>query len=241
MDKFKATFYADLSSLKELIQSEKDLLISIPTPRKDYDLFWDQNYINISILDILNWAAFGFYEYFETDNICTEIHNAKKELISKKCINPQKYYYQVIECLDWICSKFEINNFEIKDFSSYRYLRHFLFDNEGYLDEEDIKDALKTGFRKIDLDLINAAEIGNGIECNRLISEGANYKIDPLDFTDVSLIIEILDGDLYFHTLNLISYLSEINKYDKNDYYEMLSSLYQVGVSNYILDIIIKE
>lgn len=241
MDKFKATYYADLSTLKELIHSEKDLLITIPTPGNDYDLYWGQNYIKISIIDILNWAVYGFYEYFETDNICTERYNAKKELISKKCINPQKYYYRIIECLDWICSKFEIKNFEIKDFSSYRYLRHFIFDNDGYLDEEEIKDALKTGFRKIDLDLINAAEIGNGIECNRLISEGANYKIDPIDFTDESLIIEILDSDLQFHTLSLISYLSEINKYDENDYYEMLSSLYQVGVSNYILDIIINE
>lgn len=233
-----SAYYADLNVIKRLVTKENDLHITIPIKDGYFALYWDKDYIEINILDILNWAAWGLYEYFETDKICRKMYNANKVQVLNDCINPAEYYKKVITCIEWICNKFSISNYNLKDYSQFRTLRHFIFDNEGWMDEDEINDALKKGFRQIDLDLINEAEKGNGIACYELIKKGAYYKIDPIDFTNESIIIEILASDLSFHTLHLISYLYNVGKFNSSDCYDMLSSLYQVGVSNYILDII---
>lgn len=236
---FKAAFYADLDTIKSLVQSKDDLIIKILVKDGDYKLYWDNDYFQISILDILNWAYYGFYEYIEQDNICSKLFNAKNELVKNDCINPQEYYYKVINCIEWICNKFSICNYQIKDYSQYRLLRHFLLDDENYLRGEFVDIALKEGYKQIDLDLINEAEKGNGIKCYELIKKGANHTIDPLDFSDESLIIDLLGSENSHEMLSLISYLSTESEYEYNKAYDMLSSLYNVGVGNYILDIVI--
>lgn len=233
-----SAYYADLYAIKRLVTKENNLQITIPIKSGDYALYWDKGYIEINILDILNWAAWGFYEYIERDKVCHKRYDANNVQTLNDCINPAEYYKKVVACIEWICNKFSIPNSNLKDYSQFRPLRHFIFDNEGWMDEDEINDALKNGFKQIDLDLINEAEKGNGIACYELIKKGANYKIDPIDFTDESIIVNILGSDLSYHFLNVISYLYNVGKFNSSDCYDMLSSLYQVGVGNYILDII---
>jgi len=236
-DKFEAAFYADLNLIKQLVKSKEDLRIAISVP-KDYEWMWNSQKVYTSVLDMLNWLAFGFYEYHNENEVCRNMFNAEGKQILKDCINPSIVYKNVIECINWICEKFSIINYDLKDYSQYRLLRHVFFDNEGWLDEEEIKEALQKGFRQIDLNLINEAEKGNGISVYTLVKQGANYKIDPDDDTDESSIVNILGSDLSFHSLELISYLCHRDSFSFSDSYDMLSSLYQVGVSNYILDIV---
>ena len=59
--KFEAAFYADLSLIKQLVKSKEDLIIAIPIS-KDYCIMWNNQSVSVSILDMLNWLVFGFYE-----------------------------------------------------------------------------------------------------------------------------------------------------------------------------------
>ena len=241
LELFKAAFYADLNVLQKLIVSEADMQIKLPLPDGDYKLFWNKSYLEIDVLDILNWAAFGFYEYIDEERICHRMYDAQGDQVLNDCINPSEYYDEVMYCIVWLCDKFGINNFQIKDYSKYRLLRHFLFDDENWLDENEMNEAIISGFKELDLNLINESEKGNGISSYNLIKKGANYKIDPVDFTDNSHIIDILGSDMSFNRLRLTSILCHKETFGKEDAYEMLPSVYQVGVSNYILDIVMTE
>lgn len=234
--KFEAAFYADLNKLKRLVRSKEDLKLAIPVP-KGYYWMWKNQNVYINILDILNWLAFGLYEYCSEKEICHNSYDAKGVQILNDCINPSVVYNDAINCINWICDKFSIKNYDLKDYSSFRPLRHCLLDEEGWLDEDEIKEALQHGYRQIDLDLINASEKCNGELVYALVKQGADYNIDPEDHTDESSIINILGSDLSFQMLPTISYHCRRDKFSFSDSYEMISSLYQVGVSNYILDI----
>lgn len=238
---FRAVFYADLNMLKKIIVNKADLRLEIPIPKGDYKMFWHKSYVEIDVLDILNWAAFGFYEYVNEKNISHRMFDSQNNLIINDCINPSEYYDRVMSCIAWLCDNFKINNYRIKDYSRFRLLRHALFDDENWLDEDEIKEALEKGYREIDLNLINEAEKGNGVSCYNLVQEGADYKIDPVDYSNRSHIVDILGDDLSFYMLRTISYLSDRIIWDESDAYYMLSSMYQVGVSNYILDIVMKD
>lgn len=235
--KFDAVFYTDLRLLKQLIKSKSDLTIAIPIPRHYYGM-WNNTHIYINILDILNWFAFWLYEYCDEYKIYHNFYNAKGNQILNDCINPSAIYNDTINCINWICDKFAIVNYDLKDYSKYRLFRHCLMDDEDWLDDDEIEEALKRGFRQIDLDLINESEKGNGIPVYSLMTKGANYKIDPIDYSDKSSIVEILGSDLSFNELSLISYLCRKDEFSFADSYNMLSCLYQTGVSNYILDIV---
>lgn len=236
-----AAFYADLNVLQKLIVSEADMQIKVSFPEGDYKLFWNKSYLEIDVLDILNWAAFGFYEYVNEISISHRMFDPKNNLIINDCINPSEYYDRVMSCIVWLCNNFKINNYRTKDYSRFRLLRHALFDDENWLDVDEMKLALEKGFREIDLNLINEAEKGNGVSCYGLIQKGADYKIDPVDCSNRSHIEDILGNDLSFYMLRTISHLSDRTIWNESDAYQMLSSLYQVGVSNYILDIIMTE
>ncbi|NLA25066.1 MAG: hypothetical protein GX879_08885 [Bacteroidales bacterium] len=235
---FKASFYADLPVIKRLVKTESDLQIKIPIKEGDYALYWNGNFVLISILEVLNWSAFGFYEYIEENILCHRMFDTNNVQILNDCINPSEYYKNILNCIEWICNKFSIHNYHLKDYSYYSPLSRFLFDDEEYLIDDEIVEALKDGFCQIDLDLINVAAKGNGIASYELIKKGANYNIDPLDYTNESLIINILESNNSFHMLRTISYLSHKESFRIHEPYEVLSSLYQVGVGNYILDII---
>lgn len=238
---FMAAFYADLDVLQKLIGNEGDIQVRIPILSKELEDCWGNEYVEINVLEILNWAAYGFYEYFDEDNLCVINSYAKDNQVIKTCIDPSEYYSKVMACIVWLCDNFRINNYTIKDYSRYRLLRHVICDDENWLDEDEMKEAFKKKYREIDLSLINEAEKGNGMSCYSLVQKGADYKIDPVDFTEESAIVDILGSDISFHRLGMISYLSDRNKWDETDAYDMLSSLYQVGVSNYILDIVMTK
>ncbi len=236
---FKATFYADLTEIKKLVKSKNDLQIKIPIKEGDYHVYWEEDFVSISLLDILNWASFTFYEYSHLNKTCHKMINANNVEILNDCINPKKHFKNILNCIVWICNEFSITNYHLKDYTSYSVFGRFLFSDQNYLDDDEIKESLESGFRLIDLDLINKAIKGNGKACYELIKKGADYKIDPLDYSSYSLIYETLSSDNSFHTLQVISYLCHKKQFYNYDPYEMLSSLYNSGVSNYILDIIL--
>lgn len=235
---FKAVYYADLPAIKRLVKTKDELQIKIPVKEGDYYLYWENEFVSINILDILNWAAFGFYEYVDEISLCHKIFDANDIQILNDCINPSKYYQKVINSIEWICNKFSIVNYQLNNYSYYSPFSRFLFYDQAYLSDDEMSEIMQNGFRQIDLDLINTAMKGNGMACYELVKKGADYTIDPLDYSNSSLIVDALGSDNAFHQLQVISYLCHKERFNTYEPYEMLSSLYQVGVGNYIMEIV---
>lgn len=237
---FRAVYFAEIESLKTLVKTVDDFNISIAFPKdthQEYKIYWETECIRINILHLLNWMNYTFYEYFDSEETSYQLfyHEKLKYTVS---FNPALHYKNTIACLEWICNTFGINNYYIKDYSRYRLLRSFVFEEDYWLSDDDMKDALDKGFQQLDLDLINQAEIGNGIKVYDLIKKGANPAINPIDLEEVGSIYSIIESDFLFHKLETKKYLGEKDIFkDENSYY-MLESLYKAGVSNYILDII---
>lgn len=217
---FKAAYFGNLASLQELIVSQFDLEILVLSKLESYGF-------TIKVVDILNWWAWGIYEF-----------NCWPNLIDKQTpVNLTTHYKNIITCLDWLCQKFQLSNIKLKDYSHFRGLRHCLDKEDNWLDEDEMNEALNLGYRQIDLDLINACEKGNAIEVYTLLRAGANYKIDPWDDSE-SLIAEILETDCSLQLFDCIYYLKDKDSFSADNMSDMLSSLYQVGVGNYIWNIL---
>ena len=236
---FKAVYFSELETLKKLLLNPKDLVIKIPFPENenDYKLYWEAEHIEINILDILNWTNYAFYEYFEVEKTGYKCVSADST-VYEVTFNPSIHYKNTIECLEWVCSTFAIDNYYLTDYSKFRLLRHFIFDGDYWFAQYEIDEALESGFKQIDLDLINQAELGNSIKVYQLTLEGANPNIDPIDFSDESCIYHILDSDFQYHKMMTKKLIGERQFFETENCYKMLESLYQAGVSNYILDII---
>ena len=118
-------------------------------------------------------------------------------------------------------------------------MRSFIELDDFYLDEDEIKEALEEGYKKIDLDLINYAEKGNAIKVWELLKQGANHLIDPFDNNQIGLIHDVLGSDSSFHGIMNLQHVCHEKDFDPKERYSMLSDLYQSGVSDYILEMIL--
>lgn len=236
---FKAAYYAELDVLKELIRNKEDLIIHIPTPGGSYDHMWVNKQVKISVLDILNWSNYGYYQWYDKE-LYTQRSIYSKGVIDEISFNPAFFYQKIIDCIEWVCDKFKIlDNYQLKDISKYRALRHFLGEKENWLNDEEMQEYLSKGFLKLDLDLINEAEKCNGMAVYQLMKAGASPYIDPIDNEpEESSIFFILDSSHRVYAIQSIGYLCDEKGFDSSDCYHMLASLYQFGVSKYILDII---
>ncbi len=236
---FKAAYYADLDALKGIITNKEDLMIRIPTSCGSHNSNWENQEVKISVLDILNWSNYGYYQWYDKE-IFTQRSIDNKKVIHEISFNATLFYQKIIDCIEWICHTFKISdNYQLKDISKYRALRHFLGEEENWLDDEEMQEYRSMGFLKSDLDLINEAERCNGITVYHLMKEGASPYIDPMDNKpDESYVFFMLDTSCSLYAIQSIGYLCDEIGFDPSDCYHMLASLYQFGVSQYILDII---
>jgi len=237
---FKAAYYANLDDFKKMIGKKDDLIIRIPTPSGSYDSYWENKEVKVNLLDILNWSNYAYYEWFERE-LLTQSSIDKNGIISHEIsFNASLFYRKIIDCIEWICNEFKIvDNYRLKDYSQYRALRHFFDADENWLDENDMHNYLAEGYRKIDLDLINEAEKGNGIAVCHLMKAGANPDIDPIDKDpEISCVLDMHESASGINLAECIGYICDESGFDKKDCYHMLSCLYQSGISQYVLDII---
>ena len=201
------------------------------------DYFGAKNILKSSIIDILNWQNFVFYEYFNDQQTSyRSIDRYKAEY--QVSFNPSLHYKNAINWLHYFCGLFEIANYKIVHYSKFRLLRHLLFFDENWLDQDEIVDAIARGFKQIDLDLINEAEKGNAIKVYELVQTGADPDIDPTDSSTISCLLGIIGSDWEYHTMLTKQTIGDKELFDSKEPYEVLESLYQAGVSKYILDIV---
>lgn len=101
-----------------------------------------------------------------------------------------------------------------------------------------MKEALDRGFKQIDLDLINESEKGNAKQVYQLMLKGANSYINPIDISDESCFENIIGSDWQYHSMLTKKIIGEKDSFDSKNCYGIIESLFQAGVSNYILDIV---
>lgn len=147
----------------------------------------------------------------------------------------RRKYYDAVECLEVLCDKFEINNYKLVDYSAFRPLRHVLSEEDEYLDDDQIAQYISEGFRKIDLDLINYG--GNAPACWKLIKEGANPNIDPIDGLERGVAIDIVDYSPSFYCFFLDNFVQK-GIYPNMGCVDMLADLYKTAMTDYIGDIL---
>jgi hypothetical protein len=124
---FKAAYYANLEDLKKLIKAKGDLIIHIPTPGGSYNLYWQNGKVVVSLLEILNWSNYAYFDCFERDILSYKLLNKENECTYSVSFNPSIFYRKVINCIEWICHEFKIfDNYILKNYSKYRALRHLL-------------------------------------------------------------------------------------------------------------------
>ncbi len=218
---FYAAYFVQKDKLRSLIATHEDLLIRIQVWEKDArKYFWPTYYIEVSVIDLLSWVTHSLYRYA----------TGEEEGMRRK-------YYDAVECLEVLCDKFEINNYKLVDYSAFRPLRHVLSEEDEYLDDDQIAQYISEGFRKIDLYLINYAERGNAPACWKLIKEGANPNIDPIDGLERGVAIDIVDYSPSFYCFFLDNFVQK-GIYPNMGCVDMLADLYKTAMTDYIGDIL---
>jgi hypothetical protein len=230
---FSAAYYADIKQLKIILQSVDDLHISLKVPAGDYCSLWKDNKIDLSVLDILNWHSYAFWNDYET----TSYKVGSRPIDYATGFNPSGFYCRVLEAIEWLCHAFQIkSNYALKDYSHYQFFQNCT--GENWLDEDEVKELLLKGFRRIDIDLANAAQAGNGQQVYTLLKQGASAAVDLFDEKPyVGTVYDSLVSSASYNGIETIKYLND-ETFRSGECYPMLSSLYQIGVNEYILDIL---
>jgi hypothetical protein len=233
MQLFRAAYYADIKQLKIILESVEDLHISLKVPSGDYCSLWKDDKIDVSVLDILNWHSYAFWDDYEIKSYKVN----GRPIDYAIGFNPSAFYYRVLEAVEWLCRTFQIKgNYALKDYSHYQLLQNCT--GENWLDEEEVEELLFKGFRRIDIGLVNAAEAGNAKQVYALLKQGASVAIDLFDEKPcVGTVYDSLASDASYNGIQTIKYLNE-QAFNSEECYSMLSGLYQNGVNEYILDVL---
>ncbi|MFP4023995.1 MAG: hypothetical protein ACLFVR_05665 [Thiohalospira sp.] len=224
---FYAAYFSESENLEQLIQSEKDCVLSIPIPYDQW--YWHpQKTIEFTVFEILRMNL--------------EIWSYSKE----KKDHAKQYYAHTQECIKIINNKFGSNNKipEINYFKFYKLLWALGEDEEWY-EGEQFNELLAIGANEIDIHLYNCAQKRNTEKVLVLLKQGANPYIQFEDEKQYknSLILDSLVSELDFQATH---HNSIVNKYLKHgssifmneEIHEYLTSLYGYSSSVYTLDLI---
>lgn len=234
---FKAAFFAEFDIVRKLLKTKDDLYIKIAQP-EGYGYPFSNSIVNVNVLDVLNWGYYGLYKYCNKKMVCVEVkyHDQTQK---SYCVNIKRHITSLINCINYICERFLISNFYLKDYSYYRPLMYTLDDDEEWFGTfEEISEVIEYGYANKDIDLMNYAIKGNGIKCYELIKEGAKSRVKNRYAEDEYSIEDNLHFRNGIKYNDLIEYLSEKEKFNPNNIYYMLETIHSVGVSSYILDIL---
>jgi hypothetical protein len=128
------------------------------------------------------------------------------------------------------------------DYNKYYNLNNTIGDDEDYLSDDEIAQYLTEGYRLIDLQLVNYAHKRNEAEVRKLIAQGANPNIDPLDRSSQSIALDSLGADESLAFMQYIAYRKDgyNENYPNKEIMDMLAILYDMGSSGRLTRIIVE-
>lgn len=159
---FLAAFFGDLGALKELVKSEADFTIRF---RPEYDSF-NFEYTKSAVIELPELMQLLLDAWYDQRN---HTDNYRE---SRFC---GKEVYDKVVALDaWLQQTFSGYKRSPVDYEKYYFIYGCKNTNEYYYDPEDMRAFEAAGVRRIDLDLVNAAEKGRRQEVIDLLTMGGN-------------------------------------------------------------------
>ncbi len=224
-----AAYYAEIDTLNRLIKSTNDLNFELDLG--DRYPYQKGNIMKLSVFHILEM---NLHAWKDTKHLT--------ELKHKKNINPKANYEKSLDCITILANQFPDYTITTIEYQKYIQLIYDLDESNQWIDDETMQEYELEGYRRIDLELINAGIIRNEKKLIELLEQGASPMIDPFDKTDVSALIDSLESadSFYFidFTYDHLNKINSLDKIDKRKPIDLLKDLYGCASSARILDII---
>ncbi len=224
-----AAYYAEIDTLNTLIMSTDDL---------DFELDLGDRYPyqkgNIMKLSVFHILEMNLQAWLNIKNL-TELKNEKN-------INPKAFYEKTLDCVIILAKRFPNYKITTIEYQKYIQLIYELDELNHWINDETMREYELEGYRRIDLELINAGMSRNEKIMITLLEQGANPMIDPFDKTEVSALIESLTVADSFYFIDL-SYthlykIKSLDTVDKRKPIDLLKNLYGCASSSRMLNII---
>ncbi|TAN11670.1 MAG: hypothetical protein EPN37_17100 [Chitinophagaceae bacterium] len=221
---FLAFYFSDLGKIEEVVNSENDLTFTFPFPEGYYH--WSPlKEITITAGEIVQMTLDAWFD-------CKEM----KTLTHYPEIHPKEIYERTLLVKEWL-EEFMKEKLKEMEYEKYYKFIYALDEDWEWIDEEEMQEFLKEGYRKIDLELINFSQKRNNTKVKELLREGANPNIDPADKMEESEILDFLISKSSFQSLSYDPCFTEFEekRYDgfqDETEYRMISYLYGVASSD---------
>ena len=225
---------ANVKGIKSNILTADDLFIHINHPNS---YFPEIVKINVSELLLMNIDFFECFKY-------------KTKLDHNDSINPKEFYQHSKEAFTYLKEKFpyideKVNYVKYTDFT----YPDFDEDYKWYYDDE-VESFINAGFRKIDIELIEAAVLRKSTEVVQLLKQGANPLIEVEEIGCGSEVLDCVGSeDSYYFSCHYIPVLDTFFetkiKLSKKRMNELVGSLcsgasaaciYNIILTNYNID-----
>jgi len=227
---FLSIYFSDIESIKKLLNSKEDLLFTVNVPEGYFA--WQSGEFRISAVEII----------LMTLDCWDDLKKASK-LEGDLRIKPEKIYLSTLQSLQFVTQKFPELKTKTIAYENYIGLSYALLPDEEYFTENEFEEYLLEGYKRVDLELINAGARKNIKKVRHLMELGANPMIDPDDKTDDSLILTILSDAEAFNLITYLEYYQQFIESGKKsfkgeDIYPMISHLYTAASSSKLYKLI---
>lgn len=182
-----------------------------------------KDFITVSAQDILKMGC----DAWAADKHKTSLQNSRK-------INPQNICNDFITCMDML--EIDWEHYEVDYHKYYSFECVYDIDEEWYDDDEMLKFQTK-GYRKIDLDLINATVKRDRLKMIDLLRAGASPDIDPNGEEFAAVHLLSCDASINFHFYSDI-WVEHYRKQYPYTPFEMIQRLYGTASAEKLLETI---
>lgn len=223
---FLAFYFSDLEKIKKIIKKETDLVFNIPIPQSGaYDHWAPVKEIQMTAGELVQMILDAWFD-----------RRALPYISGYPEIHPEEIFQQTKLVKKWLRS-FSNSIPKRVNYGKYYKLIYYLNEEWNWIDEDEMQEYIKRGYRKIDLDLINFSQKRKKEKVKELLETGANPDIDPDDESATSEVLEILaaKSSFQFTTFYLPGFetyrLKGVPGFIGETEYNMISSLYGVASS----------
>ncbi|MBT0813027.1 hypothetical protein KIH41_17195 [Litoribacter ruber] len=232
---FKSLFFSDLDGIRKRSLTDRDLFLTLPIP-EGYD-HWQRREVTVSAFEILKMSIDAWYSLREM------------EAFQSVSIIPSEFYNSSVKCLAYLEQNFPDQSIAEVPYEKYLHFCYTLGEEEEWYSPSEVVQLVDDGFRKIDIELINAGAKRNVKKVIQLLNLGANPMVDPEEKTNDSEIIDHLakdESNAFVHYLFCLKSHNKDKEYGNPEKaygvlaqpYGVLAHLYKVASSAKLLRVI---
>lgn len=229
---FLATYFCEKEQLKELVDYYNGFLIQIDNPEPNGSSIL--TVVSFTVGEILKMTSDGMEDFKDK----TSLTNFEK-------VNPSQIFSNARTCIDRLIknSPFPQHQEEEVNYHDYINLMYVSDKDEPWFGEQEIELFIEDGYRKIDIELINAAIKLNRERSIELLNLGANPFIDPDDLINKSNVLTSLAIECGLAISSYFAIHEDYQKYGKSyfkptDCFRMIEYLYKIAGSSNLYNLL---